>query len=246
MSTLPPLVEKALADAGFDLVSDGENGWARARISGGVPGEVRVRVTSVGTVLAVREHGVVERIGLTTTSEACPGMSEAGLAITPLELHRALRLLRTLETHPSSRLSAELDARLARIPATERTREVRQRIGQDIYRDALMEFWDGRCALSGMALPSELLRASHAKRWADAIDSERLDPFNGLLLAVRYDALFDKGLIAFNDNGYLLISSSLTKEVRAFIGLDVTMHLRFILPGHLPYLRYHREHITKL
>lgn len=173
-------------------------------------------------------------------------MAEAGLAATPSALHRALRLLRTLETHPASRLSAELEARLSRIPATEITREVRQRIGQDVYREALMEFWDGRCALSGMALPPELLRASHAKPWADADDSERLDPFNGLLLAVRYDALFDKGLIAFDDNGYLLISSSLTKEVRAFIGLDVTMHLRFILPGHLRYLRHHRERIAKL
>lgn len=246
MSTLPPLVEKALADAGFDLLSESDNGWARARISGGIPGEVCVRATSVGTLLAVHERGVVERVGLATTSEACQGMSEAGLAATPLELHRALRSLRTLETHPASRLSAELEARLSRIPATERTREVRQRIGQDVYREALMEFWDGRCALSNMALLPELLRASHAKAWSDSDDSERLDPFNGLLLAVRYDALFDKGLIAFDDDGYVLISSSLTKEMLAFIGLDVTMRLRFILPGHLPYLRHHREHIATL
>lgn len=246
MSTLPPLVEKALADAGYDLLSDVGNGWALARISGGVPGEVCVRVVPLGALLAIRERGVIERIGLTTTSEACPGMSEAGLAATPLELHRALRLLRTLEAHPVSRLSAELEARLSKIPATERTHEVRRRIGQDLYREALMEFWDGRCALSGMALPPELLRASHAKAWADSDDSERLDPFNGLLLAVRYDALFDKGLIAFDDDGYLLISSTLTKEVRAFVGLDVAMQLRFILPGHLPYLRYHREHTAKL
>ena len=246
MSTLPPLVEKALADAGFDLLSDSDNGWARARISGGVPGEVGVRVVPQGTLLAIRKRGFVERIGLATTSEACAGMAEAGLAATPSELHRALRWLRALETHPAARLSAELEARLSRIPSTERTREVRQRIGQDVYREALMEFWDGRCARSSMALPSELLRASHAKAWADSDDSERLDPFNGLLLAVRYDALFDKGLITFDDNGCLLVSSSLTKEVCAFIGLDVTMHLRFILPGHRPYLRYHREHIAKL
>lgn len=246
MNSLPPLVEKALADAGFDLLSDAGNGWVCARTSGGVSGEIRLRATPSGIVLAVREYGVIERIGLATTSETCPGMTEPGLAATPAELHRALRLLRTLETHPVSRLSAELEARLTRIPTTERTLEVRQRIGQDVYREALMEFWNGRCALSSTALPAELLRASHAKPWADANDTEKLDPFNGLLLAVRYDALFDKGLIAFDDKGNLLVSASLTEEVREFVGLDATMHLRFILPGHLPYLRYHREHVAKL
>lgn len=115
-----------------------------------------------------------------------------------------------------------------------------------MFREALLEFWDGRCALTGIALPPELLRASHCKPWSDANDAERLDPFNGFLLAVRYDALFDKGTIAFDDAGRLLTSPTLTEEVRHFVGLDDSMHLRFILPGHLAYLRYHREKVAKM
>ena len=243
---LPTLVEKALVDAGYDLIGDAGNGWMNARISGGVPGQVWIRAVASETMLAVPERGVVERIGLSPTSVELPGMASSGVAETPQDLHRALRLLRTLESHPVSKLSAELEARLARIPATERTREVRERIGQDVFREALTEFWDGRCALSGVALPTALLRASHAKPWKEATDSERLDPFNGLLLAVRYDALFDKGLIAFADDGRLLVSSSLTAEVRKFVILDEGMRLRFVVPGHLSYLRYHRERVARL
>lgn len=246
MNDLPTLVEKALMDAGYDLIDDVGEGWVRARISGGASSAVCVRTTAGGTVLAARERGVAERIGLVPTTDSCPEMASCGIASTPRELHRALRLLRMLESRPVSKLSAELEARLARIPATERTREVRERIGQDVFREALIEFWDGRCALSGMALPQELLRASHAKPWNIATDAERLDPFNGLLLAVRYDALFDKGLIAFGENGRLLVSSLLAADVRKFVGLEEGTHLRFVTPGHATYLRYHREHVARL
>lgn len=246
VSDLPTLIEKALTDAGYDLIDAAADGWTRARISGGVSGEVQVRAVPGGTVLAVPERAVAERIGLSVATDTYPGMAGSGLAATPWELHRALRLLRTLETHPASRLSAELKARIERIPITERTREVCERIGQDVFREALMEFWDGRCALSGMALPPELLRASHAKPWKAATDEERLDPFNGLLLAVRYDALFDQGLIAFGDDGKLLVAPSLNSEVRAFVGLEDGMRLRFVVPGHVPYLHYHRERVAHL
>lgn len=246
MSALPPLIDKALTDAGYDLVDVGEDGWARAHISGDVADEIWLRVIPAGTLLAVQWAGVAGRIGLLPVGDSPAGAASMGLADSPLALLRALRLLKTLAIHPAHRLSAEVETRLARIPATERTREVRERIGQDVFRDALIDFWDGRCALSGRLLPPALLRASHAKPWAQSTDSERLDPFNGLLLAVQYDALFDKGLIAFDDEGNLLLSDAIEEEVREFIGLSGSMRLRFVLPGHLGYLRYHREHIAQL
>lgn len=246
MSSLPTLVEKSLTDAGYDVIGDLANGWIRASVSGDSASDVRVRVQPAGIAVAMREPGLAQRIGLVNTPMECPGMASAGLASTAEALHRALRLLRTLDSHPIPRLSAEVEARLARIPATERTREVRERIGQEVFREALMEFWGGRCALSGVELPAELLRASHAKPWRDANDVERLDPFNGLLLAVRFDALFDKGLIAFDDEGRLLASDSLTPGVCEFVGLQRKLRLRFVVPGHLVYLRYHREHVARL
>jgi putative restriction endonuclease len=54
-----------------------------------------------------------------------------------------------------------------------------------------MEYWNGRCPLTGIDQP-ELLRASHIKAWAACeSDRERLDVHNGLLLAAHLDAAFD-------------------------------------------------------
>ena len=245
-SVLPALLDKALTDAGFDLLDDAGAGWTCARISGGMQGVVMVFPEQGTTLLAVSEPNAVERVGLEPVVAPLPaGMGSMGRVRSAGDLYRTLRMLRTLQTHPSAQLLVRLEARLAKVPATERTREVRERIGQDVFREALMEFWGGRCALSGIALPPELLRASHFKPWADASDVERLDPFNGLLLAVRYDALFDKGLIALDDDGRLLISPRITVEVRQFVRLDEGMRLTLVAPGHLPYLRYHREHVVK-
>lgn len=36
---------------------------------------------------------------------------------------------------------------------------------QDVFREGLLEYCDGRCAISGLSVP-ELLRASHIKPWA--------------------------------------------------------------------------------
>jgi predicted restriction endonuclease len=82
--------------------------------------------------------------------------------------------------------------------------------------------------------------------WALSDDHEKLDPFNGLLLAVHYDALFDQGWVTFDDDGRLLISSSLSPEARQLLHLEDSARLRFVLPGHIEYLRFHRANIAKL
>lgn len=72
-----------------------------------------------------------------------------------------------------------------------------QRVGQDIFRVSLMDYWASRCAVTGFEVP-ELLRASHIKPWSKCgTDAERLDVFNGLLLAPHLDVLFDGGWISF-------------------------------------------------
>ena len=66
---------------------------------------------------------------------------------------------RALPTEPLDRFIA----RSRSLPrTTEAERLVIQRIGQDIFREALIEFWNGRCPLSGIDEPL-LLRASHIK-----------------------------------------------------------------------------------
>ncbi len=120
---------------------------------------------------------------------------------------------------------------------------VKQRRHQEEYRSKLENYWDNACAVTGVRIP-EILRASHAKPWKDSSDTEKLDVFNGFLLCANLDALFDKGLITFDDEGKIIISPKLTDNQISSLSLQ-NMHLRKIDPRHLPYLAYHRENIFK-
>jgi predicted restriction endonuclease len=126
---------------------------------------------------------------------------------------------------------------------TEALRLTKQRVGQNLFRQALMEYWGGACAVTGLHLP-ELLRASHAKPWADcATDAERLDVFTGFLLSANLDALFDTGLMTFADDGTAVFSSRLTPDQLSVLGLSDEEHmkLRWVSPAHLQYLAWHRN-----
>jgi putative restriction endonuclease len=161
-------------------------------------------------------------------------------------LRRAAQLAMSLPTHTADTYAqAVADVESSGIGSTEAMRLVKQRIGQDLYRAALMEYWSGACAVTGLAIP-ELLRASHAKPWAKCeSDSERLDVFNGFLLTPNLDALFDAGLIAFDDHGRLLFSSRLTPADWRVLGLqtDRPFKLRWVSQGHRKYSSWHRAHI---
>lgn len=245
MLVLPTLLDKALTDTGYDLVSAADDDWIEARVSGS-SARVCVKAERGCVLLAVPEPASAQRIGLQAVDTAPPsGMAGIGSVDGAMPLYEALRMLHVLQTHPAPLLSARVEARLSAIPETERTREVRQRIGQDVFREALLDLWRGRCAVTGLAMAPELLRASHAKPWARATDSERLDPFNGLLLAAHLDAMFDTGLIAFDDEGQLLCSSRLDAATRSYYGLDNKLSLQFHAPGHTPYLRWHREFVFR-
>lgn len=161
-------------------------------------------------------------------------------------LRRAAELAMSLPNHAAN-LYAEEVAKIEAEPPTitEALRLTKQRVGQNLYRKALMDYWGGACAVTGIHLP-ELLRASHAKPWADcATDAERLDVFNGFLLSAQIDALFDSGLITFDDNGELVTSPRLDPFHEKLLGVagNPPLHLRWISPNHLPYLAWHRGHV---
>lgn len=129
----------------------------------------------------------------------------------------------------------------AEVQGTEVERLVRQRVGQARYRDALLTYWGGSCAVTGIAV-TEALRASHAKPWAEcADDAERLDAFNGFLLVANLDALFDRFLISFDDAGHLLTSIRLSPSDLPGLGIHPGMTLRWLASEHRYYLQWHRE-----
>lgn len=163
-------------------------------------------------------------------------------------LRRAASLSRALPNQAVNDYQQEVAKELAELPAgivgTEVERMVRQRVGQDIYRKSLLAFWDGRCAVTGIALP-ELLRASHAKPWKVASDTERLDVYNGLLLAVHLDALFDAGLLWFDVYGNGHLSNHIDSFTADQLHLVHPLKLRFVSAQHQPYLQYHRNEVAK-
>ena len=124
--------------------------------------------------------------------------------------------------------------------ATSRLGMINARLGQGQFRDALMDKWNRRCAVTKLSCP-ELLRASHVKPWSLSTENERLDPDNGLLLAAHLDALFDKGLISFDDQGGMLVSSRLKEDGRYF-GFPKSL---VTCPNKAlqKYLRHHRENL---
>ena len=142
-------------------------------------------------------------------------------------------------------LKAELDEESLDLSATESPTVVRQRIGQQRYRKALEQLWDGKCAVTGIS-EACLLRASHAMPWKECkTGKERLSPFNGFLLNVALDALFDKFLISFDDDGFIMIAPSLKPEELAAVGITPEMRVAVIHSEHLPFLEYHRAQFFK-
>lgn len=124
---------------------------------------------------------------------------------------------------------------------TEAPRVVRERIGQQRYRKGLEQLWGGRCAVTKVSLPC-LLRASHAKPWAECESgAERLSPYNGFLLNVALDALFDQFLISFAADGSIMIAPDLDLGVLAQIGVTPQLHIEGLRPEHEPFLEYHRK-----
>jgi putative restriction endonuclease len=195
----------------------------------------------VAAVSAASVTTELRREAAPTSILAPAGYDAAFVVHDAASLHRLLarvRMLgRSLPTEPLDRFITQSRG----LPqTTEAERVVIQRIGQDIFREALIEFWNGRCPVTGIDEPL-LLRASHIKPWADCLtDAERLDVYNGLLLAAHLDAAFDAGLISFDEDGNLILSPGLSRENAAGLGLEPSRRLRLSTP-HLPFMHWHRK-----
>lgn len=128
----------------------------------------------------------------------------------------------------------------------ETTREsvIQSRIGQGQFRTSLVEYWRG-CSVTGCQ-QIELLRASHIKPWRYSSNAERLDVYNGLLLLPNLDACFDSGLITFDDEGKIVISSRLNESTLSQLGISSNLKLLRVEKKHKDFLRYHRENIFRL
>lgn len=129
------------------------------------------------------------------------------------------------------------------IDDTTRHQLVAARAGQGWFRSECMKIFPS-CPLTGISFTA-LLRASHIKPWrACQSGFERLDPFNGIMLAVHIDVLFDKGYISFTNSGELLISVELDKDLLQQMKISVTKVPAFSANAH-KYLEWHREKLFR-
>ena len=159
--------------------------------------------------LALEHPGVIQDLNLSKAEMPGPGLARYAFD-TLGALYKILpRVYQLAVSLPDAPLLA-FQAKVKDLPkTTEAERLIVQRVGQDIFRAALDNYWGGACAVTGIT-DRALLRASHIKPWADCeTDEERLDVHNGILLAAHFDAAFDAALITFAKDGSILYSQRL-------------------------------------
>lgn len=236
------LAEKAASDNGYRLERGVEVGWL-AYDSTTAPRTIWIAgASSHGPWLLSIDHAGVaaEMSGQPISPVSGPGLVTF-LFATSSELHAALgRVYKLAVSLPDAPL-LRFRAKTKNLPkTTDAERLVIQRVGQDIFRDALMQYWGSCCPLTGITEPA-LLRASHIVPWADCDDEQRLNVHNGLLLSALWDAAFDKGLISFADDGVVLASQALSDTARRVLGVDTAPKLRGLRKEHRTNLARHRS-----
>jgi len=97
------------------------------------------------------------------------------------------------------------------IGPTETIASVKQRRGQEYFREAVLNNLGGRCGVTQLAV-RELLIASHILPWG-IHPAERLNVRNGLCLSRLHDAAFDRWLISFDENLRMLLSPRIKAEL---------------------------------
>jgi hypothetical protein len=121
----------------------------------------------------------------------------------------------------------------------------KSRIGQSYFRDALIQNNSCKCVLCDIKT-KEALVASHIKEFSECQDDERYDCFNGLLLCANHDKLFDKHLISFDENGYIMISRRLSKEKVKSFNLDPNICIQPQVIYNDSYMDFHRKKYKEL
>lgn len=240
-STLTPLqrtrIEKAAADCGFELSPAPVDASLVLR-SARFPESISVLALSDATFLLMADGGPL----LSGFDGVADQVRIDGYDALYAALERAAATARTLPNRVAERFLAAT-ATLPR--STEVERVTIQRVGQQLFREALLDYWRGRCPVTGLDVP-ELLRASHAKPWAACVDdNERLDVYNGLLLAPHVDALFDGGWVTFLPTGAMLLSDRLPDSAVGSLGLRAGSCLVGLVRQHLRYLEFHRAQVFR-
>jgi predicted restriction endonuclease len=134
--------------------------------------------------------------------------------------------------------------------ATEKNVLVKTRCVQSFFRAAVLTSYDNRCAITGLAIP-ELLNASHIIPW-NVDEKRRADPRNGICLNAFHDRAFDRGIISFDEDLCVIVSSTINNteecdlhrgQLAGISGCPLRLPIRF--HPEKAALQYHRTHIYR-
>ena len=126
-----------------------------------------------------------------------------------------------------------------KVTRTDRETLIKQRIGQDVFRNELLIKHGDKCQLCGIE-GAGLLTASHIKPWSESNPDERLDTDNGLLLCPNHDRLFDKHIISFTADGDIMIHESLSVANQELLNIHPSMSIPPSVFNET-YMSYHRS-----
>lgn len=246
-------LQKVAMDTGFDLAAPSAAGKGGPWLSfASTHCPLRIWLGQFGEavfLVAFSQQNVARTIGPYGTPVLGPLPEAAMGGVTVADIPSLYRLLRRsfqlANTLPDELLHV-FERETAGLPrTTEIERLVVQRVGQDVFRRGLLDYWEGRCAITGLAV-HELLRASHIKPWADcASDRERLDVFNGLLLAPHLDAAFDRGFVTVEDDGAVIVSPAVDEDARRLLMLASALRIHALREPHRAYLAWHRDRVFR-
>lgn len=101
---------------------------------------------------------------------------------------------------------------------------------QKNFRDELLNEFEYKCALCEIDDPRFLI-ASHIIPYSRCVNkSDMYRSYNGLLLCIIHDALFDRHLITFNDNGSIIINKTINESYYDFFKIkqNLCLESRFL------------------
>lgn len=229
-------LDEAANEHGYRISKGEAAGW-RFFGSATAPREIALGAASFDGpfFLSVEHQGVAKDVSFSEAGPPARGHAAAFIFATRDEFYGAVkevyRKSTSLPTHPLELFRKETET----LGDTEAERSQRVRIGQNIFRESLLDYWNGACPMTGITNP-ELLRASHIVPWAKCeTDDERLNVYNGLLLSSLWDAAFDAGLLTFADDGEPIHSRHASEAAR-----------RALLSSPAPKLPLHNEHRERL
>ncbi len=235
--------EQAAWQNGFRKKLGQEDGWA-AFGSTTAKGTIFLASDSINGswYVAIDHPGVAAELPFPKAYVTHPGIA-AYSAAQMSELYPVLTRIYELSVSLPDGPLEEFQAATDGLPEkTEAERLVKQRIGQGIFRNRLISYWQGRCPISDIS-DTELLRASHIKPWKDCEnDAERLDVHNGILLSALWDAAFDNGLVTFKDDGTPRFSSKLSAPAMSSLS-GHSKRISGLTAGHKENLIWHRDQV---